>query len=203
MAAGKKNVFYVKYLADEAIFGRKTGSVGRPQMLVDVRLADAMGNVIEGPGEGEVQMRGPGITPGYMWNETATEAAHTEDGWFRSGDLARRDADGDYYIVDRLKDMYISGGENVYPAEVEQALNAHPAVLEAVVIGVADARWGEVGHAFLLPRPGAAIDLVVLAGWCRERIAAYKIPRSFEVVADFPRTAAGKVQKHLLRAGRQ
>ena len=191
------------FLADEAIFERKIGSVGRPQMLVEVRLADAMGKVIEGPGEGEVQMRGPGITPGYMWNEAATRAAHTQDGWFRSGDIARRDSDGDYFIVDRIKDMYISGGENVYPAEVEHVLNAHPAVLEAVVIGVPDAKWGEVGHAFLLLRPGQAIDIAALAPWCRERIAAYKVPKSFEVVAEYPRTAAGKVQKHLLKARRR
>lgn len=191
------------FLADEAIFEHKVGSVGRPQMLVDVRISDAMGNVIEGPGEGEAQMRGPGITPGYMWNEAATRAAYTEDGWFKSGDVARRDADGDYYIVDRIKDMYISGGENVYPAEVEHVLNAHPAVLEAVVIGVPDAKWGETGHAFLLPRPGQTIDIAALGPWCRERIAAYKIPKSFEVLADYPRTAAGKVQKHVLKARRQ
>jgi fatty-acyl-CoA synthase len=191
------------FLADEAIFERKAGSVGRPQMLVDVRIADAMGNVFAGPGEGEVQMRGPGITPGYMWNEAATRAAFTADGWLRSGDVARRDAEGDYTIVDRIKDMFISGGENVYPAEVEHVLNQHPAVLEAAVIGVPDERWGEVGHAFLLPRPGAGIDVAALGPWCRERIAAYKIPRSFEVVADYPRTAAGKVQKHVLKARRQ
>jgi fatty-acyl-CoA synthase len=190
------------FLADEAIFERKVGSVGRPQMLVDVRLADAMGNVIEGPGEGEVQMRGPGITPGYMWNDAATRAAFTPDGWLKSGDVARRDVDGDYFIVDRIKDMYISGGENVYPAEVEHVLNAHPAVLEAVVIGVSDAKWGEVGHAFLLLRPGQAIDIAALEPWCRKRIAAYKVPKAFEVVRDYPRTAAGKVQKHLLKARR-
>ncbi|MBP0650798.1 AMP-binding protein, partial [Mycobacterium tuberculosis] len=88
------------------------------------------------------------ITPGYFGNPAATAAAFTEDGWLKSGDVGRRDADGYYFIVDRIKDMYISGGENVYPAEVESVLDNHPAILEAIVIGVPDARWGEAGHAF-------------------------------------------------------
>jgi fatty-acyl-CoA synthase len=135
-----------------------------------------------------------------MWNEAATRDTFTPDGWLRSGDVGSRDADGDYFIVDRLKDMFISGGENVYAAQVERVLHAHPQVLEAAVIGVADAKWGEVGHAFLLLRPGQRIDLASLPSWCRERTAAYMIPKSFEIVAEFPRTAAGKVQKHVLKA---
>ncbi|MDN3720721.1 AMP-binding protein [Roseibium salinum] len=110
--------------------------------MTDVRLADGDSGIVEGPGEGEVQFRGPNVTPGYMDNPEATAAAFTVDGWLKSGDVARRDEDGYYYIVDRIKDMYISGGENVYPAEVEKVLVGHPAVLEAVVIGVPDEKNG-------------------------------------------------------------
>ena len=95
--------------------------------------------------------------------------------------------------------MFISGGENVYPAEVEKILNTHPAILEAIVIGVPDTQWGEVGHAKLTERPGMALEVDSLEGWCRERLAAYKVPKHFTIVEDFPRTAAGKVQKHILK----
>ncbi len=187
------------FLNDRAHAESKIGSVGKPQMLAETRIFDAEGAVIAGAGEGELQIRGPGVTPGYRGNPEATKAAFTEDGWLRTGDVARRDEDGYYYIVDRIKDMYISGGENVYPAEVERVLVAYDAVLEAAVIGVADERWGEVGEAFLIARPGTEIDVEALPAWCRERLAAYKIPKRFHVVAEMPRTAAGKIQKHLLR----
>jgi fatty-acyl-CoA synthase len=189
------------FLMDKARAADKIGSVGKPQMLTDVRLVDGDGGAIEGPGEGEVQFRGPNITPGYMDDADATAASFTADGWLKSGDIGRRDADGYYYIVDRIKDMFISGGENVYPAEVEKVLVTHPAILEAVVVGVADARWGEVGAAYLIARPGETIDLVALPDWCRSRLAAYKIPKSFTVVEDLPRTAAGKVRKNVLKDG--
>ena len=118
----------------------------------------------------------------------------------KSGDLARCDADGDHYIVGRAKDMYISGGANVYPAEVENILAEHTDVLEAAIIGVPDERWGEAGEAYILLRPGhdapAESDL---QAFLRDRLAAYKVPRRFVVLAEFPRTAAGKVQKHKLR----
>lgn len=180
------------FLMDPAGAAEKIGSVGRAQMLTEVRLD----GVPEGePGEGEVLFRGPNVTPGYWGNEAATRGAFTGDGWLRSGDVGRRDAEGYYYVVDRLKDMYISGGENVYPAEVERMLHCHPQVQEAAVVGVADNRWGEVGAAFLVARPGAAIDCEGLAHWCRERLAAYKVPARFRIVDDLPRTAAGKVRK--------
>jgi fatty-acyl-CoA synthase len=187
------------FLNDRAHAVSKIGSVGKPQMLTEARIVDAGGAVIEGAGEGELQIRGPGVTPGYRNNPDATAAAFTADGWLRTGDVARRDADGYYYIVDRIKDMYISGGENVYPAEVERVLVAYDGILEAAVIGVPDERWGEVGEAFLIARPGMTIDTDALPAWCRKRLAAYKTPKRFHVVADFPRTAAGKIQKHLLR----
>ncbi|QDG75882.1 AMP-binding protein [Labrenzia sp. PHM005] len=187
------------FLMDPDHAAEKIGSVGKAQILTDVRLQDANGATIEGSGEGEVQFRGPNITPGYMDNKEATIATFTVDGWLKSGDVARRDEDGYYYIVDRIKDMYISGGENVYPAEVEKVLVSHPAVLEAVVIGVPDDKWGEVGAAFLVPRPGEQIDTSTLPVWCREQLAPYKIPKTFTVSDDLPRTAAGKVRKNILK----
>ncbi|UES49431.1 AMP-binding protein [Roseibium aggregatum] len=187
------------FLMDKGHAPAKIGSVGKPQILTDVRLVDGDGGIVEGPGEGEVQFRGPNITPGYMDNKEATVATFTVDGWLKSGDIGRRDEDGYYYIVDRIKDMYISGGENVYPAEVEKVLVGHPAVLEAVVIGVPDAKWGEVGAAFLIVRPGEDLDTTTLADWCRKQLAPYKVPKSFTVVDDLPRTAAGKVRKNILK----
>lgn len=184
------------FLMDPAHAAAKIGSVGRPQMLTETRLA----GVADGaPGEGEVLLRGPNVTPGYLDDPETTAAAFTDDGWLKTGDVGRRDADGFVSIVDRIKDMYISGGENVYPAEVEHVLAGHPAVLEAAVIGVPDARWGEVGAAFLLARPGCEIDTDALRHWCRDRLAAYKVPATITERAEFPRTAAGKVMKQCLR----
>jgi fatty-acyl-CoA synthase len=170
------------------------GSVGRAQMLCDAR--------IDGPAEtgGELQIRGPGITPGYYDDAEATAAAFTEDGWLKTGDVARCDADGNVFIIDRIKDMYISGGENVYPAEVERVLHTHPDILDVAVVGMADEKWGEVGAAFLTTRDGAEFDPSALTRWCRERLAAYKVPKRFTYLAEFPRTAAGKVKKHELKA---
>jgi len=184
------------FLMDAARAGDKIGSVGKPQVLTEVRLAGVPSGEA---GEGELQMRGPNITPGYFENAEATAQAFTEDGWLCSGDVGRRDADGYYHIVDRIKDMFISGGENVYPAEVERVLNAHPSVLEAAVIGVPDARWGEVGAGFLLLRPGESLEPETLRPWCRERLAGYKVPATLRILDEFPRTAAGKVRKPELK----
>ncbi len=135
----------------EADAVRKMGSIGFPNLFVDVRVLDAEGNDVA-PGEtGELVFRGPVVTPGYWRNPSATAKAFTSDGWFRSGDLVRQDDEGYTYVVGRLKEMYISGGENVYPAEVEAALREHPAVAQAAVVGVPDARWGEAGLAFVVP----------------------------------------------------
>jgi fatty-acyl-CoA synthase len=184
------------FLMEEDHAVSKIGSVGKPQMLVDCRLA----GIAEGQlGAGEIQLRGPGITPGYYRNDAATAEAFTDDGWLKTGDVGRRDADGFVYIVDRIKDMYISGGENVYPAEVERILQQHLAVLEAAVIGVPDAKWGEVGAAYVLPRPEQTIEPEALRLFCREHLAAYKVPAHLRLVQDFPRTAAGKIRKPELR----
>ena len=173
----------------------RIGSVGRPQLMTEARLDGVQDGQ---PGTGELWLRGPSVTPGYLDNPQATAEAFTPDGWLKSGDIASRDADGYYRIIDRLKDMFISGGENVFPAEVEAALLTHPQILEAAVIGAPDPRWGESGIAFLIAEPG--LDPETLPLWLRARLAPYKIPRAFHLVADFPRTATGKVRKPALRA---
>ncbi len=187
------------FLMDAANAGRKVGSVGKPQLLSAVRLVGADGTDVPFGETGELWFSGPNITPGYYQRPDATADAFSADGWLRSGDLGRQDEEGYYYIVGRLKDMYISGGENVYAAEVEAHLAEHPGILEAAVTGVADEKWGEVGCAYVLQRPGqpATAD-EELVSFCRQRMAAYKVPRYFVRVDEFPRTAAGKVQKHLL-----
>jgi len=189
------------FLMDTAHAEAKIGSVGKPQMLSEVRVVDADGSDLGAEEAGELLIRGPNVTPGYWNNDAATRAAFLPGGWLKTGDVAKRDRDGYYFIVDRIKDMFISGGENVYPAEVERAIYTHPAVLEVAVVGVPDAKWGEVGAAYVLAKPGAALDGEELRAFCRKILAAYKVPKYVEVVGDFPRTAAGKIQKHVLRRG--
>ncbi|CAM3373358.1 AMP-binding protein [Stackebrandtia soli] len=170
----------------------KAGSVGTSQVLSEVRLVDASGVDTD---EGELLVRGAAVTPGYWNRPDATAEAFTADGWLRSGDIARRDADGHYWIVDRLKDMYISGGENVYPAEVERVLLTHPDVAEAAVVGVPDDRWGETGQAVLVAAPGAEIDTGEVRAHCRRHLAAFKVPTHVVVLDALPRNASGKVLK--------
>lgn len=177
----------------------KIGSVGKPQMLLDVRIVDADGADVPDGETGEIWMKGPGLTPGYWDKPDETKKAFTWDGWLKSGDIGRRDGDGCYYVAGRIKEMYISGAENVYPAEVENVLARHPSVLEAAIVGVPDEKWGEVGHAFVQLRPGAAaISANDVIQFCRANLAGYKTPRHVTFVDDFPRTAAGKIRKHLL-----
>lgn len=187
------------FLMDEANAMDKIGSVGKPQLLASVRLVGPDGRDVARGETGELWFSGPGVTPGYYHQPEATAAALVDGIWLRSGDIARQDEDGYYYVEGRLKDMYISGGENVYPAEAENQLAEHPDVLEAAVIAVTDEQWGQVGCAYILARPGHQLpgDDELIA-FCREHLAAYKVPRYFVCVTDFPRTAAGKVQKHLL-----
>ncbi len=187
------------FLMDPGRVADKIGSVGKPQILAQVRIVNQAGEDVEVGEPGELLFAGPNVTPGYWQDPEATSAAMTRDGWLKSGDLGRCDEDGYYYIVGRIKDMFISGGENVYPAEVEKVLAAHSAILEAAVIGVPDEKWGETGKAFLLLKPGHEMPAAeALIEYCRERLAAYKVPQQFTQVRDFPRTAAGKIQKHLL-----
>lgn len=177
----------------------KIGSVGKPQLLLEARIVGAGGRDVDDGETGEIWMRGAGLTPGYWNRPEETAKAFTPDGWLKSGDLGRRDADGCYYVAGRIKEMYISGGENVYPAEVENVLARHPAVLEAAVVGAPDERWGEVGHAFVLLRPGAQpLTEAELVQFCRVNLAGFKTPRRVTFVDEFPRTPAGKIRKHLL-----
>jgi fatty-acyl-CoA synthase len=177
----------------------RIGSVGKPQLLVRVRIVGGDGLEAADGEVGDLQFAGPAVTPGYWNDPEGSRAAFTADGWLKSGDLARRDFDGFYWVAGRRKDMFISGGENVYPAEIENVLAAHPAVAEAAVVAVPDPRWGEVGRAFLRLGEGRLKPAEgELEAFCRSRLAAYKVPARFDYVADFPRTAAGKVQKHLL-----
>jgi fatty-acyl-CoA synthase len=187
------------FLMDPANAANKIGSVGKPQLLSVARLVDADGRDVPRGETGELWFAGLGITPGYFNRPEETAKTLVDGTWLRSGDLGRQDEDGYYYIVGRLKDMYISGGENVYAAEIENCLHEHPAILEAAVVGVPDEKWGEVGCAYLLPRPGTPLpDDDDLIAYCRQHLAPYKVPRQFIGVDDFPRTAAGKIQKHLL-----
>jgi len=178
---------------------RKIGSAGTACFFTDVRvvrsdLADVS------PGErGEVLVQGPNVTPGYWQQPAASQAALAGDGWLRTGDLAQVDDEGYLYIVDRLKDMIISGGENVYPAEVEQALYAHPAVAECAVIGVPDARWGEVPRAVVIRRGGQQVTEAELIAYLDGRLARYKIPKTIVFVDALPHTASGKLLKPDIR----
>ena len=190
------------FIMDPAMVERKIGSVGKPQVLARVRLVDPDGKDVRQGEEGELWFAGPGITPGYWGNPEATQDAFADGAWLKSGDIGRQDTDGYYYIAGRIKEMFISGGENVYPAEVENVLAAHPDILEAAVVAIADDKWGEVGRAYVLAQPGHEIPPAAdITSYCRDRLAPYKVPKEFVGVEDFPRTAAGKIQKHLLAAG--
>ncbi|MER6005362.1 long-chain fatty acid--CoA ligase [Nonomuraea angiospora] len=178
---------------------RKAGSAGVPVFFTNVRcvrpdLTDTA------PGEpGEVIIQGPNVTPGYWDDPAATARAFSEGRWFHSGDIAYVDPDGHFHIVDRVKDMYISGGENVYPAEVEAAVYEHPSVAEVAVIGVPDATWGEVGRAFVITAPGRGLTIGELRAFLAERLAKYKLPVYLDLVDDLPRTGSNKIQKSRLR----
>jgi len=187
------------FLLDPADAWDRIGSVGKPQLLCSARIVDAAGRDLPDGQVGDLLFAGPGVTPGYWRNEAATRAAFTADFWLRSGDLASRDSDGFHYIAGRRKEMFISGGENVYPAEVENVLCAHPGVIDVAVLPRPDPRWGEVGRAYVqLAAQAAPPREDELRAFCRARLAAYKVPASFAFVPGFPRTSAGKIQKHLL-----
>jgi len=176
----------------------KAGSCGLPFVGIEPRIVDDDGNAVPVGERGELWLRGPSIAMGY-WNQPELTAKAFPDGWFVTGDAAMMDADGYLYIVDRKKDMYISGGENVYPAEVEAALAELAEVGEAAVVGVPDERWGEVGRAYVIPAPGKAITPDDVIAHCAARLAKFKVPKTAVITDAIPRTASGKVQKHLLR----
>ncbi len=178
---------------------RKAGSIGRPNFFVDARVVDDHNRPLP-PGEvGELVLKGPSICSGYFNLPGALDEVIDDEGWFHTGDLARYDEEWYFYIVDRKKDMFISGGENVYPAEIEQALYRHPAVHQCAVIGVPDPRWGEVGKACVVLKPGASATEDELLAFLREHLAGYKVPKSVVFLDSLPISAAGKILKRELR----
>ncbi len=183
------------FAMSDADAARKKGSIGRPLMFTDARLVDAEGRDVPVGEVGELCLRGAHVAAGYWNNPEATAAALDAEGYFHTGDSARRDSEGFFTIAGRVKDMFISGGVNVYPAEVESELLLHPAVQDAAVVGILDDTWGEVGVAFVVSRPGRATSGEALAAFLGERLARFKIPRRFEFVEALPRTAYGKVIK--------
>ncbi len=183
---------------DQQVLIDKAGSCGLPFLTVETKIVDEDGNEVPIGERGELWVRGPCVASGY-WNQPETTAKAFRDGWFITGDAALRDEDGFFYIVDRKKDMYISGGENVYPAEVEAVIAELTDVGECAVIGVPDDRWGEVGRAYVIPVPGREIKAEAIISHCQERLAKFKIPKTAIVTDSIPRTASGKVQKHLLK----
>jgi long-chain acyl-CoA synthetase len=175
-------------------------SAGRPYPWVDLRIVDPATGADRVPGEvGEVWLRAPNVMAGYFERPAETAAALTADRWLRTGDGGYVDEEGYLFLTDRIKDMIVSGGENVYPVEVEEALAQHPAVGEVAVIGVPHERWGETVKALVVPRAGAVADADELVAFARARLAGYKLPRSIEFVATLPRTPSGKVLKRELR----
>jgi fatty-acyl-CoA synthase len=178
----------------------KAGSIGMPNYFVEARIVDDENRPVPPNVVGELVLKGPASCSGYFNNPAASRAAVDAENWFHTGDLARMDDDGFYYIVDRKKDMFISGGENIYPVEIEQALYAHPAVAQCAVIGVPDEKWGEAGKAFVVLKPGARATEAELLDHCRGRLARYKAPKSVAFLDTLPTSAAGKILKRELRS---
>ncbi len=177
---------------------RKPGAVGFPLFHIDVKVVNERGDECRADEVGELLIRGPHVCGGY-WNRPKETAKTIIDGWLHTGDLAGRDSEGYYTIVGRSKDMIISGGENIYPAEVESVLHANPAVAEVALIGVPDEKWGEVGRAIVVLQSGAVLTADALNAFCQPRLARYKIPKSYVFVDSLPITAAGKIDKKLLQ----
>jgi acyl-CoA synthetase (AMP-forming)/AMP-acid ligase II len=174
-------------------------TAGRPIPGVEVEVVDGDGKRVAAGQAGEVVVRGYNVMAGYFGDEGATAAAIDDQGWLHTGDVGVFDERGNLKITDRTKDMFIVGGFNAYPAEIENVLMTHPAVGQVAVVGVPDDRLGEVGKAFVVPRAGATVDGPELIAWSRPRMANYKVPRSVEVVDALPLNATGKVLKYVLR----
>jgi long-chain acyl-CoA synthetase len=177
---------------------RVPGSIGVPIMGTEVGIMGDNGELLGDDQPGEIVVRGHNVMKGY-WGRPEATAQSIRDGWFHTGDIGKRDADGNHYIVDRLKDMVIRGGFNVYPREIEEVLMQHPAVAMVAVVGVPHEVHGEEIKAVVLPKPGIPVDADEIVSWCRERMAAYKYPRIVELVATLPMTATGKILKRELR----
>ena len=178
---------------------RKAGSIGRPNFFVEAQVVDDENNVLGPDEEGELVLKGPSYCSGYFNNPQGTAAVVDGRGFFHTGDVARYDAEGYFYIIDRKKDMFISGGENVYPAEIEKVLYQHPAVHMCAVIGLPDPKWGEVGKACVVLKPGVTAAENELLQFMAERLAKYKVPKSVSFLPELPISAAGKILKRELK----
>jgi len=178
---------------------RKRGSIGRPNFYVETKIADEQGASCPTDTPGELWLRGPMVTPGYWRNPEATKQAFAEGGWFRTGDLVRQDAEQYIYVVDRIKNMFISGGENVYPAEIERVVLQIPGVAEAAVVGVPDEKWGEVGRVFVVCQPGTTLDANAVLDYCSRQLAKYKVPKSVVLLDALPKNDAGKINRLALK----
>jgi fatty-acyl-CoA synthase len=178
---------------------RKAGSIGRPNFFVDARIVDEHNRPLPACEVGELVLKGPSYCSGYWDDAEAAGSAVDREGWFHTGDLAYHDEDSYFFIVDRLKDMFISGGENVYPAEIEAALYRHPAVQMCAVVGLPDPKWGEVGLACVVLRAGASATAEELLAFLRDNLARYKTPKRVEFLPALPISAAGKILKRELR----
>jgi fatty-acyl-CoA synthase len=176
----------------------RPGTVGSPVFHAEVALVDEQGKKVGANKVGEIVVRGSVMMKEYWQDPVQTEQIFS-GGWLRTGDLATMDNDGFYYLVDRAKDMYISGGENVYPAEVERVLRDHPAVEDAAIVGESENTWGEIGHAFVVLKNGTKISEAELVSFCQSRLASYKLPRKVTFCSSFPRTPLGKIRKFLLK----
>jgi len=183
--------------ASEEDFLKKPGSIGRPVFHAEVELVDRRGQPVKIGETGEIVVRGSILMREY-WMDAQRTTETIQDGRLHTGDLARMDEDGYFFLVDRVGDMFISGGENVYPAEVERVLEMHPDVKEVAVVGVLDNTWGEVGNAYVICENARQPSPQELTNFCREYLASYKVPKKFIFCSDFPRTALGKIRKHLL-----
>jgi len=178
---------------------RKAGSIGKPNYFIDARIVDDENKPLPVGEIGELVLKGPSASSGYFNNPEASRAAVDAEGFFHTGDMARVDSDGFYYIADRKKDMFISGGENVYPAEIEKVLYEHAAVAQCAVIGLPDERWGEVGRAIVVKKPGASASEEEILNHCKENLAKYKVPKSVVFIDAMPISAAGKILKRELK----
>ncbi len=181
---------------DDAV--SKPGAVGRPVFHADVKIVDRQGRVCKSGQVGEIVVRGSIMMTEYWQNPDKTEET-IRGGWLHTGDSARMDGDGYFYLVDRKRDMYISGGENVYPAEVERVLRNHPGIEDVAVVGFSEETWGEAGCAFVIPKPGKNLAAEEVIGFCEGHLARYKWPQKVMIMSDFPRTALGKVRKTVLK----
>lgn len=191
--AGPNN-FYI----DPNVAVLKRGSVGKPMLFNEIRLVKEDGTEAGVNETGELLIKGK-HTFQYYWNNNEATLEAIKDGWLHTGDLGRRDEDGYYYLVGRKKDMIISGGENVYPLEVEHWLSSHPAIAEAAVVGIPDEKWGEVVTAFIVRNDHAAIDMEHLKPYCARKLANYKIPKQFHLIDELPKTHVGKIDKKELK----